>query len=333
MNLFTDATERKRPQEVLGLDFCTTGVKAVRLKLQNDQVHLVAADIFPGGADELVRPEIGKIFASNYVALAISAPTCVVRIVAHAASPGSKDVDRQVREQIGLDAGYRLMSVPSGQAAKGKNENRVLAVGVPEKDALGVLKLFRDGPPAPCSLEVSGLASLNAALLGPMAANADAPMCLLDCGSRVSMMVFMNKGAIVLARKLDVGGDAVMEGVQKNLGVDREMAASIMSEGAIDISQSVREVIDPFLRQMMISRDFVERQENCHVTTALITGGMSMSAYWSDEIRKSTGMAVQNWDPMEGMMVDADAIPGRLESQRSRFAAAIGAARGVLTEP
>ena len=72
-------------------------------------------------------------------------------------------------------------------------------------------------------------------------------------------MVFVNKGAIILARKLDVGGDAVVDRVQKHLGVEREMAESIMSEGAIDISQSVREVIDPFLRQMMISRDFVER--------------------------------------------------------------------------
>jgi Tfp pilus assembly PilM family ATPase len=333
MNLFNSTSDRKQLQDVVGLDFGSTCVKAVRLKRgAGDQLILAAAEVFPleaGGAPS--RPGLGKTFGANYVALALSAPTCVVRIVAHTGSHGSSEVNRQVRDQIGLDESYRLASLPSGQATKGKNENRVLAVAVPEKDAKEVLNLFQDGAPAPCSLEISGLASLNAALSGPLVGSPDAPVCLLDCGSRVSMMVFMNKGAIILARKLDVGGDAVMERVQKHLGVEREMADSIISEGAIDISQAVRDVIDPFLRQMMISRDFVERQENCRVATTCITGGMSMSSYWVGEIRKGTGMNVQTWDPLVGLTVLPGAIPEKLQGQQFRFTAAIGAARGALS--
>ena len=129
----------------------------------------------------------------------------------------------------------------------------------------------------------------------------------------------------------EVGGEAVVEQVQKSLGVDREMAESIMSEGAIDISQAVKEVLDPFLRQMMISRDFVERQENCRVATTFITGGMSLSRYWAAEFMRATGMEVQPWDPMEGLAVAPGAVPQRLQGQPCRFSAAIGAARGAMT--
>ncbi len=335
MNLFSTGSERKRPQEIVGLDFSSTGVKAVRLKRSDDQFTLAAMDIFPPGSDPtagVARPPLGKQFTTNYVALTFSAPSCAVRVVAHTGTHAT-EIEKQVRDQIGLDTTFRLSNVPSGQPVRNKNENRVLAVGAPDKEVQEILDLFKEGAPAPFSLEVSGLASLNAALDGPVAKNPDAPACLLDCGSRTSMMVFVNKGAIILARKLDVGGDAVVEHVQKNLGVEREMAQNIMSEGAIDISQAVREVIDPFLRQMMISRDFVERQENCRVTTAFITGGMSMSAYWINEIRKATGIGVQMWDPLEGMNVASGAIQEKWAGQQSRFTAAIGAAKGALLTP
>ena len=330
----TKAADHKRPQDIVGLDFSCTGVKAVRLKLVGGQFNLLAAEIFPSadGTGAPFRPVFDKRFMTNYVALAFSAPACVVRIVAHMAEPGSAAVENQVRDQIGLDASFRLSNVPSGQPVRGKNENRVMAVGVPDSEAASILNLFREGPPAAFSLEVSGLASLNAALKSAMARDPNVPVCLLDCGARVSMMVFANKGAVILARKLDVGGDAVLGRVQKNLGVDEEMAKSIINEGAIDISQAVREVIDPFLRQMVISRDFVERQENCRVTTVYITGGMSMSTYWIGEIRRATGMNVQAWDPMEGMNIAEGAISEPWQNQHYRFAAAIGAAKGALAE-
>lgn len=334
MNLLPTG-EKRRPQEIAGFDFSSSGVKVVRLRFANSQWSLLAADILPASVREdgtLARPAISKALMTNYAAIAYSASACVVRVVAHTISHSQTDVERQVRDQIGLDTSYRLSFIPTGQVTKGRNENRVLAVAIPDQEAVDILGTFADGAPAPYSLEVAGLASLNAALAGPVARAPEVPACLLDCGSRVSTIVFVHKGAIILARKLDVGGDAVVDRVQKNLGVDREMAENIMSEGAIDISQSVREVIDPFLRQMMISRDYVERQENCRVTTVWITGGMSMSAYWVNEIRKATGMNVQSWNPLEDLQVAGGALPQKFQGQESRFAAAIGAAKGALSE-
>lgn len=333
MKLFSDTRGRKLPTEMVGIDFGSTGTKLVRLRQSGGQCTLVTADILPGMGDHRAKPSLAKAFLNNYAAVCATSPECVVRVVSHSAGPASGAVDRQIREQIGLFSNFRLASLAIGQAVKGKNESRVLAVAVPEEEIAEYLKMFSVGSPAMYSFEVSGLASLNAALMGPMARDPQVPVCLLDCGARVSLMVFMNKGSVILARKLDVGGEAVVEQVQKHLGVDRDMAESIMSEGAIDISQSVREVIDPFLRQMMISRDFVERQENCRVATALITGGMSMSPYWVGEIRKATGMTMQAWDPLEGVAVLPGALPEKWQAHTCRFSAAIGAARGAMFGP
>lgn len=334
MKMLNKTTAPKLPADMLGLDFGSTGIKVVRIKQLGGRLTLVAADILPATAGGLVRPVLEKNFAGNYAAVCSTSPDCVVRVVSHTSASETRQSEQQIRDQIGLLPNFRLTSRPTGaEAVKGKNESRVLAVAVPQEEISGYLKLFATGSPAVYSYEISGLASLNAAFMGPMAADPLGPVCLLDCGARVSLMIFMNKGAVILARKLDVGGEAVVEQVQKSLGVDREMAESIMSEGAIDISQSVKEVIDPFLRQMMISRDFVERQENCRVATTLITGGMSLSPYWAAEIKKSTGMSVQTWDPLDGLVVASDAIPERLKGHTNRLSAAIGAARGAMTAP
>ena len=208
----------------------------------------------------------------------------------------------------------------------------MLTVAVPEADAQAVLSHVAVGAPAPYAMELSGLAALNACLSGPGAQHAQEAVCIIECGSRVSFMAIFNKGALILARKIDVGGESIAAHVQKQLGLDSETAQSILAEGAIDISQAVREVIDPFLRQLTISRDFVEREENCRIKTAYISGGMALSTYWTNEIKRATGMDVQSWNPFDQLTLAPGALPERLEGQQPRFASAIGAALGILRE-
>lgn len=318
----------------MGLDFGSTAAKVVRMRRSETGLQILAADIFPtaeiGAAP--VRPELGKHLLTNYAAMAVTGPSAVIRVVAHVPSAAGTSLNQQLREQIGLDNSFRIAFSNTGQQSRTRGEQRMLAVALSEKDAAEVLDLFREGPPAPASLELSGLAAVHASVMGRQGQDPDAPACHLDCGARVSTMVFVNKGATILTRKLDVGGEAIIDRVQRSLGLDRAIAESIMAEGAIDISQAVSEVIDPFLRQMNISRDFVERQENCRVTTAWITGGMSLSRYWIDMIGKVTGMTIQPWDPLAGIQVMQGAIPERLNGQTARLSGAIGAARAMLED-
>ena len=63
----TKAADHKRPQDIVGLDFSCTGVKAVRLKLVGGQFNLLAAEIFPSadGTGAPFRPVFDKRFMKH----------------------------------------------------------------------------------------------------------------------------------------------------------------------------------------------------------------------------------------------------------------------------
>ena len=328
---------RKPPQDLLALDFGYSGIKAVRVRRLNGTPTIVAMDVLPAvRLDEEPGEErkpsnlaLPKTLLTNYASLACSGTRALIRVVG---IPGqvsdAEDTEKALREHIGLDRSYRVSHMPTS-AAKGK-ETRVLAVAIPNADVEALLSHVGVGAPAPRSLEVAGLAAMNACLMGPASQSESDAICVIECGAQVSVMAIFNKGSLVLARKLEVGGQMVAAHIQKQFGVDAEMAQSILTQGAFDISASIKQVIDPFVRQLTISRDFVERQENCRISGIFMSGGMCLSAGWVKEIERAGGMPVRMWDPLAGRTLAPGAFPDRLQGQQARFAAAVGAAFGGL---
>jgi Tfp pilus assembly PilM family ATPase len=88
--------------------------------------------------------------------------------------------------------------------------------------------------------------------------------------------------------------------------------------------------MDPFLRQMSISKDFVERREDCRVLKVYVSGGTSLSRYWVDEIKSAAGTEVERWNPFASLRLAPDALPASLAGQETRFAAALGGCLRIL---
>jgi Tfp pilus assembly PilM family ATPase len=332
---------RRGPSDLLGVDLASSGTKIVRLRRNKDKVTVVGAAILPpvslkapeSGAnnDALLSGVIPKNLLANYACLAVTGESTVVRLLS---LPGHTEqtqlVESQVREHIGVEGEYRVGFVVT-TPPKGKSETKLLVAAMPEADAKLLLNLVRIGAPAPFSIEVAGLAVLNAFLHGPGAQMEQESIGLLDAGARVSFLALFSKGNLALVRKFDFGGDALTAKVQQQLGVSREIAQGIISDGSFDISQSVHDVMDPFLRQLSISRDFVERREDCRLSKLYLSGGMSLSKYWLEELRNTTGIEAQTWDPFEGLTLAPAAIPDEFKNQRARFTAAVGAALGAFS--
>ena len=95
---------------------------------------------------------------------------------------------------------------------------------------------------------------------------------------------------------------------------------------------TVQEAMGPFLRQLAISREFVERKAGVPIKAWYLSGGITLAAYWTERIRAAVGEDVRIWNPLEGIQVQPDAWPEGLKGQECRFAAAIGSAMGVLQE-
>jgi Tfp pilus assembly PilM family ATPase len=157
-------------------------------------------------------------------------------------------------------------------------------------------------------------------------------MGLIECGCRVTLLALFNKGSLCLVRKFNMGGEALVGRIQKQMDVAREVAEGIVSDGSFDISQAVQDVIDPFLRQLSISKDFVERREGCHISSLHVSGGMGLSRYWVERIRAAAGVEVLPWNPMSNLQVAEGAIPEQVVGQEARLAAAVGVAAGAFEE-
>ena len=87
-------------------------------------------------------------------------------------------------------------------------------------------------------------------------------------------------------------------------------------------------VLQPFCKQVSISKDFIERHQGCRVSRIFVSGGLSLLNSWTQELGAMLHAEIVRWDPFENIQYDTDSIPPEIQGQTTRFAAAIGSAIG-----
>ncbi|MEI8205864.1 MAG: pilus assembly protein PilM [Kiritimatiellales bacterium] len=321
----TSKEQGRRLTHLLGLDFATTGIKAVRLKKTKDHIALAAADILPPcSPDAEERPALPKPLDTYYAALCSTMDDAMLRVFTQIL-PEEEDIEALVRTNLNAANDYRVGGLVLSRA-KGKRESTLLGISVPEKTIHRYLGLFASGAPAPHSLELSGLAALSAFLYNRGAQTENQTVCVIETGARHTYASFLLRNQLQLIHRFDVGGDSLLRQVQAALGVDADMADTILSGGSVDVSLQIRQVLSPFTRQLAIYREFIERQNKSTLSAVYISGGLATSAYWQTAIKEVLGFIPQVWNPFEKIEIQPGAFPENLKGQESRFAAAVGAA-------
>ncbi|MFA7256189.1 MAG: pilus assembly protein PilM [Kiritimatiellales bacterium] len=317
---------RRRLANLLALDFATSGIKAVRLRKVKDLMVLAAVDILPPCSLESEEPPVlPKPLAAYYTALCATMDNVMLRVFAQTLGEEEEDLEALVRENLSAASDYRV----GGQIlsrARGKRDSTVLGVAVPEKTVQNYLSLFSSGAPAPHSLELSGLAAFSAFLFTRGSQTENQTICLIETGARYTYAAFLHRNQLQLVNRFDVGGDSLQRQIQTALGVDADMAGTILSGGSVDVSSPVRQVLNPFIKQLSIYREFIERQNKSSLSAIYISGGLAESTYWQTAIKEVLGSIPQVWNPFEKIEIPPDIFPENLKGQESRFAAAVGAA-------
>jgi Tfp pilus assembly PilM family ATPase len=321
---------QKRFSDLVGIDCSTTATKVVRLKKSKSEISLVGIDLLPAIDFKSVsrRMELPRNINAYYGCLAYSGPTSVVRMVnAPLAAEENMMPEGKLRELLNVEESFRVSSrlIKRG---RGRQDSSFLAAAIPQDDIQFLLNMFPSGPPAPASVEVAGLSFISAFLNARGEAHANEAVCLLETGELTSYFVFLNKGVVALVGKLGFGARTIRDRLAADLGVDDELAGTILSDRSINISASITTVLEPFLKQLSISRDFVERHQGCRISKVYVSGGLSLMSNWPEEVMRLLNAPVEQWSPIENIKVEADIIPEHLEKQLTRFSAAIGAAIG-----
>lgn len=322
--------------ELIALDFGKSGIKAVKLRRVRDQIQVLGADIlapFPISADvppdRACRLGLPPHLLTKYAALVVNTPQTKIRLLANPQAHGETDLEEQIREQMGIDAGTRMASLPISSEPN-RPPDRRLAVSIPESEIQIVLALTASGSPAPCSLQAAGLATFDAFSDGIGSKLGEDAAFLIEAGSRFSFVYCIHKRKPVLLRRHDQGAEALVDHLRSNLGIDRKMASTVLCDGAVDISSAIQTVMKPLFKQLMISRDFVERQEKCVFRSLFLSGGLSRNRLWVKAVEEALRLRAEVWNPFSGFSLASGAFPERLGGDEPRFTAALGAGLGVL---
>lgn len=321
---------QKRFSDLVGIDFATTATKVVRLKKNKSDLSLVGLDVLPaidfGSAAR--RMELPRNICSYYGCLAYNGPESLVRMV-NAPLPAEQEAlpEAKLRELLNVEDNFRV-GASLVKRGKGRQDSSFLAAAIPQDDIRFLLNMFPSGSPAAASVEVAGLAFVAAFLHARGASVANEAVCLLEAGETACHYVFLNQGTVTLVGKLSFGARTIREKLAADLGVDDELAASILNDRSINITGSVEAVIGPFLKQLSISKDFIERHQGCRVSKVFVSGGLSLLPNVSEEVGRMLHAEAVKWSPLENIQCEPDAVPDVLEKQITRFSAAIGAAIG-----
>ncbi len=331
----------KAPADIVGIDLGCSGVKVVRLRRTGTDIQLVGADILPAlaglpGVDDGV-PATNSVtlparVRSRCASLAVTGRHAVIKLVSFPGAIGADLVDR-LPESMGIkDPDVYRISYRVVTEGHGRTESRVLAVALADEEASAAMAQFGSGLPAPYSLEVSALASLTTFLHGYGEEYANTSVGVIDFGAAVTTLTILSKGAVVLIRRFDFGMRNLVARVHERLGVSEETAREIVADASFDISETVTELLGPVVSQFVLSRDFVERRENCHISRFHAAGGLATSRDVVDGLARALDVEIADWDPFRGLTVMPQAIDDAAAATRWRLAAATGAALATVGE-
>jgi Tfp pilus assembly PilM family ATPase len=325
---------KRRYNDLVGIDFANSATKVVRLKQMGNEVSLIGIDLLPAVDFDSAsaRIELPRNMTTYYSCLSYSRPEAVVRLVNTPLAAEEESLpDAKLRELLSVEEDFRVSSRLVNRG-KGRQDSSLLAVAIPQDDVGFMLNMFPAGPPAPASLEVSGLSFLSAFMHARGAECANEAVCLIESGELSSTYVFLNKGTVVLIGKMNFGSRTLLARLGEDLGVDEDLARSILNDHSINISSSLNSVLEPFLKQVSISKDFIERHQSCRIGKLYVSGGLSLLPNWSSEVGQMLHLNIIPWSPLENIVLESDILSSELEFEITRFSAAIGAALGGFEE-
>ena len=322
--------------DVVGLDVGSATTRAVRLKRTGDTVTLVAADLLPRQVlpaldGEVVRPQplqLSKPLSALYAAVGVTSPQASIRMLS--VPGGAESLDQiNFNEMLGLPEGEEYRIGYEVMSSEGR-EQSILASALLERQARWAVSLLSQGIPAPCSLQAGGTAVLNCFAHELAAHHGDVPAIFVQVGTDVTDVAVFFKGRLALYRQCMMGSQSIIKTVQERFGIEEDLVPGVLEDDLIDASQPIAAAIEPFLRQLMLAREFVERKRSCRIEKVLLCGALLGTTHWNTLITRTMGITPEAWNPLATLPCLPDALSERVKGVENRFATAVGAALSVL---
>lgn len=328
------------PVDAIGIDCSKKTTHVTRMKRGGAKIEMVCAEALP-------TPE--NLFLSHddlpeeISPLALPARLCgrfaAVTTPSHLSDikllrvNDSFDPENQedVLTRMALEKGNKRISTAEIIPATSKLEGRFIAAVMPEALAVSLLRLFpAAGVPAPRVVSWSELAVINAFSCDPLVSGEQKPIGLIHFDHDFSLIALLNEGLLSQIRIFPFGVSSVLDAIMRALNVDQSTAEGVFMDGAFDISHLIQADFREILSQLVVSRDYMERSENCTLEHVYMSGPASLTNSFS--ALAPLGGHVSDWNVLEPYATaDAVAVASDLVHEPWQLAAAIGSCLSVFS--
>ena len=329
------ASKAKIPRCVLGIHTGTNETRIVKLMCDKQGFLLEELQRLPPrdpdiDGDGYQLQELAPSLKTRFVSVASDRSDILVNIPLISGNAELRN-EQRVIERMGIkdSAKYRLGYREVSDISAGPRA--ILAVAFPQAHLAELLTVMPGGKPVPKNVESALLARLTA--FGATTESPNEATGVLCIDDHITVLAVLANGVPAVVRSFPLGRENVITCVQRNLGVDRPTAETIAMDGAFDIAGAVTEAMTPLIRQIILSRDFVERHEGVAIRALRVCAPPVLLDCFMKDAATALDVEVIRWSPLDGLPLAKHLDPAELAQDGWRYAAALGTAMGCMEQP
>lgn len=248
---------------------------------------------------------------------------------------------RQVTVEAGDKTDATLQSVDGSRTASvAFDSNTRLSVGLREETAEAVAKLLPEGArPTAVSIQIAQMALLAALpVMADFNAEDDAQLALV-VGEDSVRVIGCRKGVLTLLRTCSdtVGSRMLRRMVCESFGLDEQTCDEMLDAGVVSPGENYSETIRPFLRQLVIAREYLLRGvDNGKIGAVRVFGLRSGIGFWNSLSQTEFDIPLATASVFCGLRADgrvAEAVKQLSPGDSQIYLAALGAAIAALEDP
>ncbi len=332
------SADRWGPRRLLVLDFGPNATSTVVFTRNQKQIRWDKAVSLPAADRDLAfkGDDLRGVLAahglrSDYVSVIYGGPGIGIRLLNFPGTPGSPEaISQQVAQALGVDsqATSVVHQLVHRSAEEGAPEYAVLAASMPRPLVTGIRGMVEGAGLTPVSLVTPGIAAANLTRAFPSLLEATAVTAFLDIDAVGSILLIYRGTDLVLARHFRFGCEQIIQALQTGTNLDRETAAKLFLSGSFDFSANVVRTVDPWLHQVAISLDFLERRFGSPVRKLFLFGEGARSKVLEKMLDERVQCSVMQWLPLEDESVMPP--PPKSADPLDGFTAAAGEACRIM---
>jgi len=320
----------------LGVDIGTSQIKAVKLKINKDQVDLCAFDVGPTkfGLGEILKNML-EPHSGSEINISVSGQQSVIRYVNFPRMnnfelkqalkfEAQKHIPFSVAE-VNLD-GYILKDdLPD-------NKMLVLIAAVKKELVKERLKLIEGLGYRVNIIDIDSIALVNAFNFNnSFEAGADHnALAFLNVGSSVTNLDILDAGIPRLSRDTHIAGNAFTQKVADIFGFDFNNAEKLKVNPEPDklnkIKEGVESVLVNLAGEVRTSFDYYESQGASSVAKIFLSGGGAKFSGLKEMLEHFLNINVEYWDPFKKIKISTDIDQEKLRGLKGELAVAVGLA-------